>query len=535
MKVRKSVAGVNSKRSRFSQKNENHMCHAPHKRALSMATCLFVATFFLPTMACGDELSELKGQLKVLQQQLLSVSKKVETLENSQQAAGSSDQSALDPKAVQLAISQYAADQKAAEIQAGADAAAKPKHERTDDDHRKMSRAKLLEDGLLPGFITFPGTNTQFKIDGFVRVDTFHNFNKMNISNDPGLYAQGVIMEGQPGHGESGGTFINPSTTRIGLDIRTPTPGFGKYDSFDVYVESDFYPDSSALRVRQAYGEWGPFRVGQVWPMWMDLQAMAPAFDFAGPVSGTVVRIPEIKWEEHYGEHSRFGVALDSPDGELFIPTDDGSAVAQVNNGLPDLTLRYVNTQERGHIQLAGLARRLKTESGIEQYYNDSAFAWGTALSGALNVFDKDKLGISLTYGEGLGRWRTSVNGLNSDAVLTEFGLETVKSYGGFVTYVHTWNPKLTTSLVYSYLKSDNPIGSPDSATEKNNYLMANLLWHPNPLMNVVAEFTYVDRTNLDGAFGDGYRFNIGFVYKFHKSSPESSPYGNLSYLFGGG
>ena len=181
------------------------------------------------------------------------------------------------------------------------------------------------------------------------------------------------------------------------------------------------------------------------------------------------------------------------------------------------------------------MARSLHVQETTEGFSNDNTFGWGTLFSGKFKTFGNDKLGFGLTYGEGMGRWRTALNGMNADAVLTEDGLEAVPSYGGYINYTRIWSPKWNSSFMYSYLGADNPTGSPDTALKSSNYGLANLIWDVTPLINFGLEYTYVDRNNEDDSFGSNNRMALIFVYKFHKDTPKTSPYGNVSYLFGGG
>jgi hypothetical protein len=414
-------------------------------------------------------------------------------------------------------------------------AAAKPPEQRTQADKDAMARGKILEEGLLPGYKTFPGTNTQFKVGGFVAIDAVHDFNKVSSDTDIGSWAFDVITEGNPGHGQQGDTFFTANRTRLNFDMRTPTPSYGQLDELEVFVESDFYPSSNALRIRHAYGKWGPLLVGQTWPLFHPIRAMPKMYDFAGPVASNPSRVTEIRWDQPIGKHFKLGVNMEDPDGQILIPSADGTADADVKNQLPDFTVRGLYEADWGHLQLSGMLRKLAVQGASGEFSNDTASGWNTYLSGKFNTFGDDKLGFGATYGDGMGRWRSALAGQNQDAVLTPSGLKTVPSYGGFVNYQHQWTPKLSTSLMYSYLKADNPAESPDGAIKETNYGLANLIWSPTPVIDIGAEYTYVDRRDEDGAFGNNHRMSLVFVYKFHKDPPKTSAYENVGYLLGGG
>jgi hypothetical protein len=510
-----------------------------------------------PTNVQADSLEELTKQMQQMQRQMLEMQKQLKAAQSEAATAKAQAEAAkaeamkasagvapapgqkLDPDAVQQAIDTLGEREKAKSIQAGTLAEAKPSAELTEDDYAAMSRKSLLVDGITPGYKAFPGTNSMFKIGGFVRADTIHDVKRVvsSLDNDAGSWAFGVLTDDDPGQGERGKTFVTTQTSRVNIDIRTKTPGYGLFDNLDIFLEGDFYSSENNFRIRHAFGEWGPLLVGKTWPMFAPLEAMPSLFDFGGPVISTPVRENEVRWDQPFGDKFRLGVNIEKPDAELTIPVVGGVAVGEANNSTPDFTLRGIYEDDWGHVKASGMYRRLEVNARAPGYSDDQATGWNAWLSGAFKLGDgrKDKLGWGLSYGEGFSRWRTALSGQGQDAVLTTSGLKTVPTYGGFLSYERHWTPKLHSSLLYSYLQADNPTGANASAINKTNYGLANLIWSVTPVVNLGFETVYVDRKNEDGAFGDRLRLNFVSVWKFHKDTPKTSAYRDLSYLFGGG
>ncbi len=503
----------------------------------ALCLVLVVLVGLAPAMAQADELEELKKEMKRLQERLQKLeeerAKEIEAAKKAQAAPARE----LDPEAVKKAIRKIELDEKAKEIEAGERAAAKPRKDRTDEDQYAMSRQSILEKGILPGYTKIPGTNTQILIGGYTRTDTSYDVKKINSDDGVGAFASYIIVDGERGHGNSGNINVDPSATRFNFDMQTPTPGFGQFNNFNVFLEGDFWPDLSRLRIRHAYGEWGPLLVGQTWPMFMDVAAQTPTFDYAGPVASTPIREPEIRWDQPFGEHFKLGLNATDPDGQLFIPSVDGEDVADVRNPLPDFALRALYTKPWGHLQLSGMARRLEVDDAKGEFSDDSALGWGALFSGKFKTFGQDQLGFGLTYGDGMARWRTALDGNQQDALLKTSGLKTVEDYGGWINYTHYWDrrSKWSSSAVYSHIEADNPSSSPDNFIERANYFLGNLIWRATPVLDTGLEVTYVGRENENGDDGNLFRIKWGIQWKFHTDTPRTRAYDRVDYLFGGG
>jgi len=498
---------------------------------------LVVMVGFAPAMAQADELEEVKKELKRLQERLEKLEKERAKEIKAAKEAQAAPARELDPETVKKAIRKIAADKKAEEIEAGKRAAAKPRKDRTDEDLSAMSRQSILEKGVLPGYRTIPGTNTQIKFGGYARVDTAYDVKKIDGDDAVGSFASYILVDGERGHGDSGNFNIDPSATRFNFDMQTPTPGFGQFNNFDVFFEGDFWPELSRMRIRHAYGEWGPLLVGQTWPMFMDVAAQTPTFDYAGAVASTPIREPEIRWDQPFGDNFKLGLNATDPDGQLSIPSVGGEDVADVKNPLPDFALRALYTKPWGHLQLSGMARRLEVDDARGDFSDDSAFGWGALFSGKFTTLGKDQLGFGLTYGDGMARWRTALDGNSQDALLKTSGLKTVEDYGGWINYTHFWDrrSKWSSSVAYSHVEADNPSGSPDDFIERANYALGNLIWRPTPVLDTGLELTYVGRENENGDDGSLFRIKWGIQFKFHTEKPQTNAYDRVDYLFGGG
>ena len=124
----------------------------------------------------------------------------------------------------------------------------------------------------LPGIaLRVPGTETQVRLYGFVKLTTWSDFNGRNQTDAPSPAT--IPLRGSPGDQQSGDYGMTARFSRFGVDTRTLT-GWG---TLETRLEGDFGGGSptstnAVFRLRQAWGELGApeFRVlvGQANSLW---------------------------------------------------------------------------------------------------------------------------------------------------------------------------------------------------------------------------------------------------------------------------
>jgi len=383
---------------------------------------------------------------------------------------------------------------------------------------------RFLQEGMLPGFIKFPGTETQFRFGGFARTEAIRNFNNMKDDDITAFYNRDILTNDQPSHKAGGNTFFNASASRLNFDARTDTSNFSStFNELKVFIEGDFWPDASGLRVRHAFGDWGPLLVGETWDVWQDVHALPFIFDFGGPASGIGCRTPQVRWTQPLGDGFSLIAAFENPDTEITVPAN-----AEDETRMPDFIMVGTVEGKDWHFRLSSLLRDLNVRwDGVS---DDSALGWGLNFSGKFPTIDKDSFGFSMLGGKGLGHYINATQTTNADAVIVPGGsLHTIAAVGGQANYTHHWTDTLQSNIMYSHVWNDNRSEQPDSAIHKVNYLLNNLVWNPYPLIHVGVEYLYGTRENKNGSYGQAHRLTFGFIYLFHKDPSLKN------WWFGGG
>jgi type II secretory pathway pseudopilin PulG len=474
-------------------------------------TALIALEAGLPS-ARADQLSDLQGQIQLLQQRVDQLSK---------------EQEAQQPSEQQAAVL-------GGPVVAGAPSIA----------------------GSFPRSFLIPGTNTSIAISGYIKFDAAEWFHGGSASYGTGTNPSGLgltVVARLPLNlkGPAGTIFATPAynnaarsnfifhdsaaESRLRVETRTPTP----YGQVGTVLEFDFYgciaqasggtacqgldDGTSPLlpRLRLAYATLGGFFAGQGFIPVNDLDAHPELFDFGGD-AGTFgfERAPWIgyTWQLPYG--TSFQLAAVTPEtgfygplGALYDDCDvesgaEGPGAAETNcaatgypinpnkTTLPDLNLVFRDEQPWGHVQLGFVAQRLTLNDGA--FLNQNFLGYGGGVSGSVKPdwfgWSKDNFGLNFYMGPGLGHYAAPPGASEPgtvNALATNWGLvgaacdittgvgcygnaaggstavtaanaalvrtATVLQYGAEASYQHWWTPNLRSTISGGFQTQDIP------------------------------------------------------------------------------
>src|SRR5215469_9508159 len=159
--------------------------------------------------------------------------------------------------------------------------------------------------GSFPGSFLVPGTQTSFKVGGYVKFDYTYDYgpqqtitggaSPIGICLDSGFATFGGvrhIFQESTCHHIHGTSQMTASESRFNIQTRTPT----SYGELKTFIEGDFTnpnglhntgslhvnSNSYGFRLRQAYGTLGPLLAGQTLSLFRDGAAEAETLDFGG-------------------------------------------------------------------------------------------------------------------------------------------------------------------------------------------------------------------------------------------------------------
>lgn len=377
-----------------------------------------------------------------------------------------------------------------------------------------------------------PGANDGFhigsttvKLNGYVKVTAISS-----------RYSNGTIAIGSLGRDfylpstipvgglRRGSTFAaNAKQTRFGLSTATQV---GKH-TLKGLLEFDFQTSPGAqgserttngynLALRRGFVTYDDFLFGQEWSNFQYVAALPESTDYVGPTEGTVfVRQPQVRYTRKLSKEIALSVSAENPktaSATLASP----ALVENGNDSLPDVVARLLYTSPIGELSLAGIARRLTVDNGVNRA---SSTGYGASFAGKL-PFGPAKLSdlrFMISGGRGISRYL----GLNfaSDTVyagLPSSQLENVGAVAGFAALRLGWTSSLRSTFAASFQKVDYengfvPIGANASAWSTS----ANLFYSPVKNFDLGFEVRHGERKLVTGAKGKLDRGEFAAKYSF--------------------
>ncbi len=378
-------------------------------------------------------------------------------------------------------------------------------------------------DDAAPATSPAPAVTTRkptFEVYGFAQVDFIQDFQRVRPDWNATLRPTRIpTVEGL--YGANGESIVSARQTRLGVRGSIPA---GEYDLF-ARIEFDFFglgegrPDAggqNTLRLRQAYGSWGPVLGGLTASLFMDDDFWPTIIDYWGPAGMVFYRNVQIRYTPLTGEHS-FAVALERPATDL-DPTGGPAANLAPRSLLPDLTAQYRLSQDWGYLQLSGILRWLGYDTpGAAVQTTGSSVGWGLHASSQVKLIpDKLKLLVAVVGGTGFSYYMNDATpDLAFGGSITDPKAEAVPLLG-ITAYLDVyWSKLFCSSIGYSTAMMFNTGLQGPEAFKTGQYASVNLL--VTPFRNFMAgpEFLWGHRTDKGGATGFDTRLQISVKYSF--------------------
>jgi hypothetical protein len=270
-----------------------------------------------------------------------------------------------------------------------------------------------------------------FKPGGRVKLDVIRDFKP--VGSEDSFDPRTIPLDG------SGGTNSNvhAKETRLSLDIR----GVADARELRMFIETDFYGTSSALRLRHAYGGYGGLLAGQTWSTFVDEDNMPRTIDFEAPMAFASIRQAQARWTQKLAENITWSAAVEDNKSAVTVPE---GIPGKAEYPMPDLVTRFRFDLPGGHVTTAGFlgeASFRPTEGDV-----DSANLWGMMASAKFTTFGRDYAYGVFTLGEGIGRYRGGTTAVPDD----NGALHAVGGTAFMGGYEHFWSERWSTNAVFS-------------------------------------------------------------------------------------
>jgi len=371
------------------------------------------------------------------------------------------------------------------------------------------------------------GENT-FQVYGFAMLDMGYQF-KQNDPNWFDVIRPSKLPSFKDEFAPDGKVYFGVRQSRLGVKSSTAT-SFGELKTqfeFELYG-TGVDAGQTTFRLRHAYGELGHFGAGQYWSPFMDIDVFPNSIEYWGPNGMVFFRNVQFRWMPLKGKNA-VTIAIERPgasgDQGIFQDRIELQGI-RPRFDLPDLSGHVRLNRDWGHVQIAGIVRRIRWIDAVNDQFDLSGddVGWGATVSSNVK-FGKNDIGrFQVVYGEGIENYMNDapvdvgIKILNpTDPVRPIKGV--ALPVLGIVSFLdHNWNKKFSSSVGYSLVNIENSSGQTANAYHRGQYGLTNLLYYPVENVIVGGEFQWGRRQNFQDSFtADDYRIQFSFRYNFSK------------------
>jgi hypothetical protein len=413
-------------------------------------------------------------------------------------------------------------------------------------------RAQALQDiqemkariGRIESALGVPSTPIQYTPDatplpkdhnlelyGFVQTDAIQDFDRVHPDWDATLRPSRIpTIDGE--FGSDGQSVFSVRQSRLGAKATGKLSG----KPYEAKFEFDLYgtgvdAGQTTMRVRHAYVSWGPFLAGQTNTLFMDGDVFPNVVDYWGPAGMVFVRNPQLRWTLWNKSGWKAAVALehitnDVDTGNLRLIDESIASSIRNDEKVPDLTAQVRYQGGWGHVQLAGVLRRVGYDTpGTED--NDPSghkTGWGVDLTGSFKA-SLATVRLGAVYGRGIASYMNDGGmdlGPNVDVITSDDGrlvlvpsAEAVKLFGMMAYVDLNWSKRWTSSIGYSFDQVDNTSFQTATAFHRGQYASVNLLWHAPSNFFTGAELLWGKKTDNAGETGKDLRLQYSAHWDF--------------------
>jgi hypothetical protein len=263
----------------------------------------------------------------------------------------------------------------------------------------------------------------------------------------------------------------------------------------------------------------------------MDPDVFPNQLEYWGPTGMVFFRNVQARWMPVQNDKHYLWIAVERPGAS----GDQGEYADRVELSgiqprfpLPDFTFAYKANFDWGYGRIAGIYRRISwDDTNTDDFFDfsDHARGWGINLSSNLKPSSKDVVRFQFVFGEGIQNYMNDSpvdigvedNFQNS---VTPFVGKAIPIQGLVAFVDHTFNPKYSTTVGYSWQKNDNTNSQAANAFRVGHYFLGNLLYYPVPNVMLGGELQWGRRENFGDAFTDGFtsdglKLQFSFKYNF--------------------
>lgn len=281
----------------------------------------------------------------------------------------------------------------------------------------------------------------------------------------------------------------------------------GTKNQLGAYIDINFMANGYAPKLSHAYLKYRDITAGYTFSIYSDAGAAPTTIDFQGVDAYTGAKMGMVAYEPRFGKNKEWGlgIGLDMPNNSFTL----SSETFNVNQRVPNIPF-YVQrswADGKGWLRLSGLIRNLyyRDESNPLDAKNVDKIGWGIKASGKSPIYGGLTALYLANYGKGIASYIQDLGGTGMDLmpVPNKPGeLSPVKVWSGYGGLQYDFNERVSSTVAYGHVRtyaSAVPDGW-DKGYRYGQYVVANVFWNVNSIVQVGAEYLYGRRVNYGGA-----------------------------------
>jgi len=326
--------------------------------------------------------------------------------------------------------------------------------------------------------------------------------------------------------GKDGHFFAGVRQSRFGVKSDIPTSAghiktIFEFELFGTGVDAG----QTTFRLRHAYGELGKFGAGQTWSLFMDPDVFPNSLEYWGPNGMVFFRNVQARFIPWRKGDSSLMIAIERPGASA----DQGIYAGRIELAgvtarfpAPDVTAQYRMAGKKGHIQVAGIYRRINYDdlnATPTLDFTGNVNSWGINVSSNIKLA-KHLLRLQYVHGEGIENY---MNDAPAD-IGVELNLSDPKTpllgkalpITGVVSFLDlNWSDKWTSTVGYSFAGISNSDGQAGTALKDGHYALGNILYYPAKGVFLGPEIQWGKRENKNGFTVNDYKIQFSAKYSF--------------------
>lgn len=318
---------------------------------------------------------------------------------------------------------------------------------------------------------------------------------------DPNSFVTSAIpMQIEPGNGGRFAISAQQSNFYINV-VALP----GTKNQLGAYVDVAFMGNNYAPILNHAYLKYRDITAGYTFSIFSDAAASPSTIDWQGINAFTGAKMGMVSFQPRFGKNKEWGVGvgLDMPN----ISLTNANHTKLVNQRVPNIPF-YVQrswADGNGWLRFSGLIRNLYYRD-LDLNKNVDKIGWGIKASGKTPVYGGLTAFYQATYGKGMASYIQDLGGTGMDLMPDPDNsgeLMPVKVWSGYAGLQYDFSPRISSTIAYGHVRTyahdytDSP-SDWKSGYKYAQYIVANVFWNVNSIVQVGAEYLYGRRVDYD-------------------------------------